>query len=361
MPPAANERMVSQIGIRGNANCSRSDWEKFLTEHRDATGDLNASAVAVKMIAYTASHAFALKVASKKGNYKLFQIGGGFVMAFCADDKRVLIYNGNGEYGVLFSLQYTEENTPLILAHNTAADLEVRNEMIALFKKGSCSVDYTEGSIERAKKSVLKTVEAMLTAFPTRFEFNCVACIFTVMILVCLGLLTGLFVYTQSQDQKLSARVGSLEAKQDGNYREVTGMVGNALEIVHSTQSDVALVEIKIEAAKNDFEEHKKRFVKVESKMDQVMSAIAKLNKTNMLGDGKAADPPNPNVMVTPNQNGKEISDPVGLSVMDVLSKLFSFVVWCMGGLSMLFLCLLSTRSAMHGVVRPKKDPARKK
>jgi hypothetical protein len=321
----------------------------FLTENTDPNGELKTALVAKGIFFYRSGLDFKLTVTKKKGSFDLYRIGGGFVLAFCPGEKKLIIFKGNTTNGIAYSFTNTEENAPLNFTHNAAVDEEVINEMRALFRKGFCTVEHMDTKLQaglQAKEaSILSTVAAR---YCTIADFDVFRCIGLIVVLVYLGALVAVILYSQSNDRALSARIDedskriSAESTRIGLLEEGTKgqidfnvNVGNklALTLAQSQRlnENVATMEMKVSAMQTENDEMHNELKVVQA---EVVYLKSNLNTTaqKLIGDGK------------------ELIGPENDGTWGIIYRLFSFAAYTTGTVMVATLVLRVCALAVVGL-----------
>jgi methyl-accepting chemotaxis protein len=284
-----------------HANPTAEKWRKFLTDNWDCTFVLKSVKISEQIVTFTSTHDPKLKASvCNKNGYDLYAIGGGFVLAFHSEERKLLILNTNGMGTQRHAFQWTADNCPSKTADFTATDHEVLAEMQTLFDQGDVPVRFMERRLGELTASIQNSVAAV---YATRAEFNCFRIIFVVMILAYLGILVGLFCHVQRGDNLLADAIGAhsneIKALQAGTA------VQAELNTATTKSLESALATTKALSKKH--EQFSENFATIEQKQENMEARIeettndvkmlrkdisyilSKVNNTNssFIGDGK--------------------------------------------------------------------------
>lgn len=272
-----------------------------MTDNWDQTFVLQCAKISEKIVTFTSTHDPKLKASvCNKNGYALYAIGGGFVLAFHSEERKLLILNTNGMGAQKHAFQWTADNCPSKTADLTATDHEVLAEMQTLFDQGDVPVRYMERRLGELTTSIQNSVAAV---YATRAEFNCFRIIFVVMILAYLGILVGLFCHVQKGDNLLADAIGAhsneIKALQAGTgvQAELNTATAKSLESALATTKALSkkheqfvesfvTIELKQESMEARIEETANDVKMLRKDLSYVLS---KVNNTNssFIGDGK--------------------------------------------------------------------------
>ena len=331
--------MPQRIGLRGNSKASRFDWEKFLNEQLSPSGDLNTAAVASGIQFYTANHEFHLKVTKSVGDFELYTIGSGFLVAFSSAGRRLIIFRGNTDQ--TYSFTNADDKAPVIFTQNLMSEANVVTEMRALFKKGACTVEFMENHMREREASILESVSKRFASL--RFDINMLWCVFIAAIVVFLVLIVGMALFFQRNDARIaeqiaasSTQIGTLETANSQVKADVgsaVGLIGKLNDKVKETtasyETQIQLIAAEIEAQKQANMEVNSELKAVNSDLKAVKQAVGfiltKYNQTtvHMIGDGKENKSIGSELV--------QISQNTGLSAWDTVCRLCSFAVTSVG------------------------------
>jgi hypothetical protein len=286
-------------------NPTGEDWTNFFRGNWDQTFGLRAVKISEEIVTFTSTHDPKLKASvCNKNGYDLYAIGGGFVLAFHSEERKLLILNTNGMGAQKHAFQWTADNCPSKTADFTATDHEVLAEMQTLFEQGDVPVRYMERRLGELATSIQTSIQNSVAAvYATRAEFNCFKIIFVVMILAYLGILVGLFCHVQKGDNLLADAIGAhsneIKALQAGTgvQAELNTATAKSLESALATTKALSkkheqfvesfvTIELKQESMEARIEETANDVKMLRKDLSYVLS---KVNNTNssFIGDGK--------------------------------------------------------------------------